>query len=112
MRRGLGVAAFLAAILAISNPARAADGGEGGTNGDTLDAAIDDGSLDAEEPTVEACDGALCATSSGTRCSLAYVGTASGGADGAGWAAVSTLTVLVALRRSRRARSVGRDALS
>jgi hypothetical protein len=112
MRRRLGVAAFLAAILAIPSPAHAEDGGDGGTNGDTVDAAIDDASLDAEEPTVIACDGALCATSSGTRCSVTAVGAAGGPADGAAWIAASALAALATSRRSRRARGVGRDALS
>jgi hypothetical protein len=101
MLRSVGSAAFLAAILTICGPARADDGGEGGTNGDTTAAASDDASADAEVPTVIACDGALCATDSGTRCSIAH-GAAGTPSRDVVWLAASAAALLSWTRRSRR----------
>src|ERR1700678_77827 len=102
MRLWLGGAAILAAILTISARARAEDGGEGGTNGDTTQGdAIEDASVDAMEPTVVACDGALCATDSGTRCSVAY-GAPGSPCHGVAWVALPAAAALALTRRSKR----------
>jgi hypothetical protein len=102
MRLWLGRAAILAAILTISLRGRAEDGGEGGTNGDTAQGdAIEDASLDAMEPTVVACDGALCATDSGTRCSVAYDAPGSP-CSGVAWVAFPAVAALAWTRRSKR----------
>jgi len=106
MRLWLGRAAILAAILTISARARAEDGGEGGTNGDTAQGdaqgdAIEDASIDAMEPTVVACDGALCATDSGTRCSVAY-GAPGSPCNGIAWIALPAAAALALTRRSKR----------
>jgi hypothetical protein len=96
----LGSAAFLAAILTISLPARAQDGGEGGTNGDSAGSATDDASPDADVPTVIACDGALCASDSGTRCSITSSAAGTAGNDGV-WVAMSVAVAVTLTRRSK-----------
>jgi hypothetical protein len=101
MRIALGAALFL-----LSPVARAEDGGDRGSSDDAAaDVAAADAAAFVDAATI-ACDGALCATQTGTTCDLGGLSPGRNSPSSAGgFAILGALSLAAAFRRSARPRA-------